>query len=200
MDVFEAIESRRSIRKYKSDQVSEGDLRKLLEVARIAPSSSNIQSWKFRFVTDSETRTKLKEAANNQKFVGEAPLVIACCLDFEAFDDKTRRSLDLVLRGAVRPSMEMVLHSLGRGSDAEPSAERKVVNGVMNVTIAADHIVLAATALGLGTCWVRAFDAEAVARILTVPASMRVLCLITVGYPDQAPSARPRKEADEIVF
>lgn len=200
MDVFEAIEARRSVRKYKKKRVPDELLDKVLEAARIAPSTSNTQSWKFKVVTDPGTKALLRKAANNQKFIEQAGVVIACCLDFEAFGDRGRRTLDLVLKGAVRPSLEMVLRSVRGDKDKELQPERVVINGTMNVTIAVDHMTLAAQGLGLGTCWVRAFDQQEVTRILGLPESVSVLCLLTLGYTAESPPARPRKDMEEIII
>ena len=200
MDVFDAIETRRSIRKYQDKPVPPDLIDKVLEAARIAPSTSNTQSWKFKVVTDPETRKRLRELAFNQKFVEEAPAVIACCLDFEAFKDRGKRTLELVVRGSVRPSLEMMLHSVRGSRNKELDPERVLVNGAINVSIATEHMALAATALGLGTCWVRAFQAPAVEELLGIPESAKVLVLLTLGYPDQSPAARSRRALEEILL
>ncbi len=200
MDLFEAIEARRSVRKYTAEPVPDELVRKVLEAARIAPSTSNTQSWKFKVVTDPSTRDRLRELAFNQRFVSEAPVVIACCLDFEAFAERGRRTLELVLKGRVRPSLEMMLRSVRGGRDKELDPERVIVNGAINVSIATEHMALAATALGLGTCWVRAFEAGKVEELLGVPDSCKVLVMLTLGYPAQSPPARPRKPLDEILL
>ena len=195
MDLFEAIEARRSIRKYTGEPVPDELLEKVLKAARVAPSTSNTQSWKFRVVTDAGTRKKLKELAFGQKFVEEAPVVIACCLDFEAFADRGKRTLELVLKGRVRPSLEMMLRSVRGGRDKEFDPERVIVNGAINVSIAVEHMALAATALGLGTCWVRAFEAAKVEELLGHPgdlqgagdADARLPGPVSAGAPPQNP-------------
>lgn len=199
MDVTQAIEKRRSIRKYRSDPVPGELLDRLLDSARLAPSTSNTQSWKFKVITDAGTRIAIQQAAYAQKFVGQAPVLIACCVDFNAFKDKGKQALKLVMSGAVRPSMEMILRSVKGGKDKDFDPERVVINGVMNVSIATEHVALAAVEAGLGTCWVRAFDAAKVERILGLPEGVTVLCLMTLGYPDQEPAARPRRRLDEIL-
>lgn len=200
METLEAIEKRRSIRRYSSTPVPGELLNKLLEAARLAPSTSNTQSWKFKVVTDPGARRELREAAHGQKFVEQAPAIIACCMDFNAFEDRGKRTLELVMTGAVRPSLEMVLRAVRGGKDREFDPERVVINGVMNVSIAAEHIALAATSLGLGTCWVRAFDAAEVERIIGVPEGVKVLSLMTIGYPAEEPAARPRRPMEEIIL
>ncbi len=198
MDLFEAIQARRSVRKYIDREVPQELIGRLLEAARLAPSSSNTQSWKFVVVTDRETRARMKELAFGQRFVEQAPVVIACCMDLEAFGERGRRTLELVLKGKVRPSLEMMLRAARGSRDREPDPERVMVNGAVNVAIAGEHIALAATALGLGTCWVRAFQAPQVEALLGLPESLKALALLTVGYPAESPPARPRRPLEEI--
>ena len=79
MDVFTAIRQRRSIRAYKATNVEEDKLKKVLEAARLSPSASNRQEWKFIVVKDRESRRKLARAAYGQSFIAEAPIVIVAC-------------------------------------------------------------------------------------------------------------------------
>ncbi len=79
MDVRKAIQSRRSIREYDSREVEEDKLVKVLESGRLSPSAKNLQERRFVIVRDAKTRKALSEAARNQKFVAEAPVVIAAC-------------------------------------------------------------------------------------------------------------------------
>jgi len=69
-----------------------------------------------------------------------------------------------------------------------------------NVAIAVDHMILAATNEGLGTCWVGWFEREPVRRILGIPESQEVAILVPIGYPDEAPEARPRKTLEELIM
>jgi len=79
MDVFTAVNQRSSVRAYKATDVEEDKLRKILEVARLSPSASNRQDWKFIVVRNRETKKKLAKAAFDQSFIGEAPIVIVAC-------------------------------------------------------------------------------------------------------------------------
>jgi nitroreductase len=79
MDIFEAIGKRYSCRAYQDRPVEAETLDKILEAARLAPSAKNLQDWRFVVVTDAAIRQRLCVAANNQPFVGEAPVVIAAC-------------------------------------------------------------------------------------------------------------------------
>ena len=79
MDVFTAISQRSSVRAYKATDVEEEKLKKILEAARLSPSASNRQEWKFIVVKNKETKKKLAKAALGQSFIGEAPVVIVAC-------------------------------------------------------------------------------------------------------------------------
>jgi nitroreductase len=79
MDLMQAIRDRRSIRDYRDMPVEEEKLQGVLQAGRLAPSARNMQDWKFIVVKDAGTRQKLAVAARDQKFVGQAPVVIAAC-------------------------------------------------------------------------------------------------------------------------
>ena len=81
MNVFEAIKTRKSVRDYMDKPVEDEKLTMVLEAGRLAPSASNRQEWRFVVVRDEATRKKLIPAAGNQKFVGQAPVIIAACAD-----------------------------------------------------------------------------------------------------------------------
>ena len=69
----------------------------------------------------------------------------------------------------------------------------------IDVAISVDHMSLEAIDQGLGTCWIGAFDEDRIKKILGVPEKIRVVIMLTLGYPAESPSARPRKKLEEIV-
>ena len=79
MDVFAAISQRSSVRAYKTTDVEEDKLKRVLEAARLSPSASNRQEWKFVVIRNKDTRKKLAKAAFGQSFIEEAPVVIVAC-------------------------------------------------------------------------------------------------------------------------
>jgi len=81
LDLFEAIKQRRSIRAYTREDVSEEEIKKLIDAARWAPSAGNIQPWEFVIVRDAKIKQKLAWAALDQTFIEEAPVVIVVCAD-----------------------------------------------------------------------------------------------------------------------
>jgi nitroreductase len=166
MDVFEAIEKRRSVRNYEPASVPREKLDKILEAARLAPSASNIQPRHFIVVTDAERRDALSRGMF-AGFLKEAPVVIVACGD-----------------------------------------EKKAPKWhVVDVAIAVENMVLAATGEGLGTCWIGSFDQNHVRNVLKIPENLRVIVLLAVGYPSgkEGPASkvlrlvRKRKPVDEIV-
>lgn len=70
---------------------------------------------------------------------------------------------------------------------------------LIDVAIAIDHMTLAARELGLGTCWIGAFDQQKVREVLGIPGSVEVIELLPLGYPSAWPGPRPRKPLDEAV-
>ncbi len=83
MSVIQVIRDRRSVRSYVNKPVERDKIERLLEAARLAPSASNRQEWRFVVVTDPKRRRALAEAAVHQEFVGTAPVVIAACAEHD---------------------------------------------------------------------------------------------------------------------
>ena len=165
MTVMEAIRLRKSVRAWEKKAVEEEKIMAVLEAARLAPSASNRQEWRFVVVRDAGVREKLVPAARGQAFVGEAPVVIACCAETDQ-------------------------HVMACGQLCYP----------IDLAIAIDHMTLAAVELGLGTCWIGAFDEGKVKEVLGIPEGIRVVELLPLGYPaDPSPKEKGRKSMDELV-
>ena len=81
MDIYEAIRIRKSVRSFLDRDIEEDKLQRILEAVRLAPSAKNKQEWRFVVVKDRHKREQLARAAHDQTFVGEAPVVIACCAE-----------------------------------------------------------------------------------------------------------------------
>jgi len=157
MEVSEAIQKRRTVRKYTSEEIHKHDLEKMLEAARLAPSGMNLQPWEFIVVLDQKTKYMLVSACNGQGFVGEAAAII-CGVD-------------------------------------DPSAKWARVD----LAIAMEHIVLQATDLGYGCCYIGAFSKKNVRDILCIPEEKDVVMLLTVGWPAEKPSAAPKKPMGKLI-
>ena len=200
MDVGEVIKKRRSIRKFKPDPIPEGKIRLLLESARLAPSGTNTQPWRFIVVKDNDTKKRLQEAAHNQRHVKSAPVIIVCCADLGAFKEFPERVDELIESGALpERTREVFIPYLSKGMDTV-TKDALMVAAAANVAIAVEHIVLQAVEIGLGTCWVRWYEDDKVKEILGIPEHVEVMALLPVGVPDEEPSQRPRLSLDKIVF
>jgi nitroreductase len=79
MDFFDVIRTRRSVRSFKADQVSDEVLGRVLEAGRIAPSGSNRQPWRFVIVKDETLKQRLVPACGDQEWLAEAPIIVAAC-------------------------------------------------------------------------------------------------------------------------
>ncbi len=201
MDVREAIQKRRSIRRFKPDPVSDELIQQLLESARLAPSGSNTQPWRFIVVKDPETRQKLQTASYNQRHVGQAPVIIACCADIKAFGEFPERIDELIAAGALpAKTREVFVPSLKKGGMNADIKWHLLIAATGNTDIAIEHIVLHAVELGLGTCWVRWFDDNKVKEILEIPNNIEIIALLPLGYPAEEPPQRPRFTLEKIVY
>lgn len=86
------------------------------------------------------------------------------------------------------------------GDPDESDVSHGIEYYIADVAIAFEHLCLAAHALGLGTCWMGLFDETELKKKLNIPKNMRVVGITPLGYPDQEPKPRPRKELPEIAF
>jgi nitroreductase len=93
----------------------------------------------------------------------------------------------------------VVLVGCALEADSYPKQAGWMNTFAIDTAIVFDHITLAATAQGLGTCWIGAFEEVAVQKVLGIPANWRVVCLTPLGTPDEQPDARPRKPLAELV-
>jgi nitroreductase len=170
------IKERRSIRKYINKPVEDEKIIQLLESARLAPSGSNTQPWHFIIVKSEVTREKLAEASHKQKWMFSAPVFIVCVAD---------------IRCRISDDVGISLN------EVSPQVELKQI--IRDTSISVGHMLLEADNLGLGTCWVAWFTQEEIRPILNIPDDKYVVGVITVGYANEAPEARPRKKLEDIV-
>lgn len=196
----EAIEKRRSIRKFKRKPVPDEQIMALIEAARLAPSASNTQPWRFKIVSDDDTKAKLAEAAYHQSFVAQAPVVLVCCADLQGyFEGITARSQEFGKEGALEETMLRVLR--GRAEQLKTVNLQELAPGIaFNVAIAIEHIVLRALDFGLGSCWVRMLDEQKVKAMFGWENNIHVVALLPLGYADEIPSPRKRRAIEELIL
>lgn len=198
MEFMDVVKKRRSIRKYADRPVPPELIETMLEAARLAPSGTNRQPWRFKVLTGAET-DKLRKACP-QKFVTEAPVLIVCCIELKAFlkESVNRRLRELVEGNAVLA--EEVEGIYRRPMPVTLEEVNLTASAYVDLGIAVEHLVLAAAELGLGSCWVRLMEPETVHRALNLPESLVVGALLPVGYPAEDPAMRPRLSLGEITL
>lgn len=169
MEFEEVVRTRRSVRSYSDQALSDEAVERVLTLATRAPSANNVQPWRFIVVRDQAKREEIAEISFQQSFIAEAPVVIVCC--GQEYHDSYSWIAD---------NMYLV-----------------------DVTIAIDHLTLAARDEGLGTCWIGAFDHDRLKAILNVPDGVDIVALTPLGCP-ASPSAftdrTHRKSLSEVVF
>ncbi len=197
-DCLEALKSRRSIRKFQNKPPSTEQLEIIIEAARLAPSGRNRQPWRFVLLQGDE-RDRIAGAVV-QPFVLQAPVVFVCCLDQRAFlrSQIEQRMQELVKAEVVTEEAADYIYRSKLPEDLQDVVAP--ASAYLDLGIAVQNMVIAATALGLGSCWVRMFDQARVHELLTLPEYIEVVSLLPIGYPDQAPSVRPRLSQSEIML
>jgi len=113
-------------------------------------------------------------------------------------DEARRRELALAARGQMFIAEAPVL-VVAVALDPERIFTCEVPGYAVDVSIAVDHLSLAATGEGLGTCWIAAFDQEQAAKVIDLPADQKVVVLMPMGYPADEPGERERKSLEELV-
>jgi nitroreductase len=206
MDIFEVIHDRRSIRRFKQRPVPDDDLIKILDAGRLAPSSNNSQPWSFTVIKDRLLLKQMAAAARdmidrmlpfaeNEKqaqrlkaykggfytFFEDAPVVIAAFL--EAHDAGTDR----------------LLARMGYGT--EDIQRFRPMPALQSVSAAVQNMLLAVHALGYGSCWMTGplVAQEAFAKLLKYGVEKRIVALLPIGVPDEAPKAGSRRPLEESV-
>lgn len=201
MDFFEVVRGRRSCREFTDQPVSGKDIETCLEAARLAPSSTNSQPWRFLVVRAPELRERVAEAGFGQPCLRQAPVVTVLLGDRGVYKKRLRRAKELADLGAVSPEMLATLENRYK-EKAESPRELNDTNIAMNCMLAGEHYVLAAAALGLGCCWVRLFDAEKLSEILKLdPKYNFPVALLPTGHPaGGVPEPRPRYGLSKIAW
>jgi nitroreductase len=196
----EAIEQRRSIRKFKPDPVPDEVIEALLDAARLAPSGCNAQPWRFKIAKDTATKLNLAEAAHRQPFIAKAPVVLVCCADIRGYIEGTISSIqDLGRTGSVEDRVVTLI--LERTEKMKALKTEELAPRVaFNVAIAVEHIVLRALDFGLGTCWVRLIDEQMVRDMFGWDKNIHVVALLPIGFPAESPPPRRRLNLNDIII
>jgi len=169
MDTLEAINRRRSIRKYLDRPVEFEKITTILDAARKAPSAGNLQDWAFIIITEKALIKQTADYSVEQYWIATAPVVIIVC---------------------ALPEKHEMYYGL-RG---------KRLYNIQDCAAAIENLMIAATNLGLGTCWIGAFEEEKLRALFTIPPEVRPQAIITLGYSDETPQERELVAIENIVY
>ncbi len=169
MDVFEAIQDRRSVRKYLDLPIEWDKVGSILEAGRLAPSSGNLQTWKFIVVRDLSRRKAIAEAAAQQYWMEHAPVYI-------------------VIVGVLDK------HKRFFGERGEQ------LYVIQDCAMAAMQMMLAAHALGLGSCFVSSINEERVGEIIQIRGGARPMGILTLGYAAEKPAMPMRYRVENFAY
>lgn len=177
MDFLQCVQQRRSIRKYKTDPVSDDLLRSVVEAASYAPSWKNTQTTRYIAIKD----TDLKQAIAEK-----------CTMDF-IYNCKTIQNAPTLI------AIITVSSCSGFEADGTPSTTKGTHWESFDAGIATQTLCLAAFEKGLGTVVLGVFDEEKVRQVLELADDEKVSALVTIGYPERIPAMPPRKTVDELL-
>ena len=199
MEFDEIIKKRRSIRNFADTPVSKEIIEELLNAARLAPSATNRQPWRFLVVSDTDVINHLGEAVM-QPFVTGAPVIIVCCIDKNSFTKSMVRERveELVAAGVINREVANMLYKRKLPGKVEEAGIP--ISAYIDMGISVEHLVLSATSRGLGTCWVRMFDSERVCSILKLEEEFFPVVILPLGYPAENPPVRPRLSLNDILI
>lgn len=177
MNTIECIESRRSIRKFKDMPIPTELLYDIIETSRFAPSWKNTQIARYHVISN----PVLKEKIANE-----------CVLDFK-FNTKTLSKAPAIV------IVSYVTERCGYEKDGSFSTSKGDRWEMFNAGIATQTFCLAAHEKGIGTCIMGIFDEYKIADVIGLPENQKVGAIIAAGYPDEEPTAPPRKGTDFIM-
>ena len=205
MDVSEAIQKRVTIRRWKPIPVEKEKIVKVLEAGRRAPSWGNVQPWRYIVVQDKVRIEELAKVSGGQPHISTAPVVIVCCGLMEAFSQKMHReSLKQLIEAGVMDWPDEVLDHVVLGSDLfapyRLGEQVMTIKAGEQIMISLAYMTLEAVNQGLGSCWMGAISPKDAHQVMNLPKNLFVHDFFLLGYPDEDPKPRPRKELDKIVF
>lgn len=177
MNFDEIVSKRRSIRKYNRQPVEREKVIKCIEAARIAPSAHNVQPWRFLVIDERDLIEKACDAAfsgiySSNKWVRDCGCIV---IILAKTDIKTN------LIGRMIQGTNFYLIDIG---------------------ISGEHLVLKASELGIGTCWLGWFNSKKLRKALSIPGKYKIAQLLSMGYYDENINLSniKRLERDDILF
>lgn len=199
-DFITVAKERRSVRQYDAEYVmTEEEIREILDVAIQAPSSSNLQPWRFLVIQDKHTQQELLPIANNQQQIVDASAVIAVLADIEGYKNAERIYGELVNKGIMKneikePYVASIMHNYGNFSAEKALSVAMIDGGLVSM-----QIMLAAKAKGYDTVPMGGFDEAQFVDAFNVPENFKPVMLISIGKGTKAGFEKVRLPLDSIL-
>lgn len=176
MDVFQAISTRRAIKKFDPNhKMSPDEVKKLMEHVILSPTSYNQQNWRFVYVTDQDVKEKISQAARGQAQPKDGSLVVVLCGDMNAWKTDPLR----YWKNHPTEKQEYVKAALERKYTSDPHAERD--EAIRSCGMAAQTIMLAARDMGLDSCPMVGFEYDELAKVINLPENHLIVMMVVVG-------------------
>ena len=197
--LFQTMEERHSVKAYDpSVKISEEELKQMLEMTVTAPSSWNLQHWKFLVIDDEAQQEKLLPIAFGQKQVKDSAVVIGILGDVEANRNADRIFTEAVKAGhlteEIKDKIVGGINNAYEGSTTFPRDE-----AILNASLAAMQLMLSARGMGYDTCPMGGFDREAFIEAFDVPERYVPVMLVTIGKRAADPRISSRLPLDEVI-
>lgn len=176
MNIFQAIESRRSVKSFDpTHTMSREETDRLLSAAMLSPTAFNIQHWRFLVVEDLELREQIRAHSWDQAQVTDASLLIVICGDLKAWERDPQR----YWRNAPESVQNMLVPAILQYYRGNEQAQRDEV--LRSCGMAAQTLMLAAKGMGYDSCPMDGFDFEAVANLINLPEDHIISMFVTIG-------------------
>lgn len=164
MDTITAISTRRAVKQFDPDfEITEKDLDQLLELTLLSPTAFNIQHWRFLVLKDPELRQAVQRVSSDQPQVTNASALVLICADINAWKKEPNR----YWHDAPEGIGEFVVNAMTRFYEGRVQLQRD--EAMRSIGIAAQTLMLAATASGFDTCPMDLIDNEAVSQLIKLP-------------------------------
>jgi len=196
MDTFEAISTRRAIKKFDSSyKLSSEDVKSLMEYVILSPTSYNQQNWRFVTVTDQDIKDKISKSARNQAQPKDGSLVIVLCGNMNAWKEEPLR----YWKNNTLEKQELVKNSLAKKYADSPQNRRD--EAIRSCGFAGQTIMLAARQMGLDSCPMVGFEYDELAEIIKLPEDHLIVLMIVVGKSLEPAGERGGQlPLNEVVF
>lgn len=188
MNIKEVFEQRRSTRKFRTDPIPNEILEEIFRLGFEAPSSYNLQPWRFIVVRDPEHKAKLREFGFEQDKLVDAPVVLICCGDRNV---NNRRYINEVIElgqqmGTLSEKRGKFMHmAIPPFFQFKPCYHSYEAWSNRQVMIAVTYLMLAAQSLGVNTSPMEGFVAKPLREYFQIPDTVDVCCLLALGYADE---------------